>query len=365
VLAFVKRKENAMTTQRLTRALALCAVIALAAGAQQGNYKPYQEKLSDGVVDWDEGWIRADASVPLRHDVPPAQARVEAQRVATVKAQAAALRIALRLPVDSEQRLEAFEALRVHVKGVVAGGRILSEGPQGRDYKLSLRVPINGVSGIVAEVSKVTLPPLEAEPLPPPAPSKPKAPPPVPPASSPGQTEKAQPGSSTVFSSVTVDGIEAGIKPALQPRIVDPQGVPVYSVKTVKRLVAREKTIARYVTPAEASGASPAAWLDPAALSSLPLALAGPPWRIFAQRAPSQRQRGEEGTLMVKAVSSAGPLKADIVVTEETARQLRAAEAASGILSDARVVVVVRADVGGVESRRLMLDSGSRELARR
>ena len=350
-----------MTTQRLTRALALCAVIALAAGAQQGRYKPYQEKLPDGVVDWDEGWIRADASVPLRTDVPSAQARVEAQRVATVKAQAAALRIALRLPVDSEQRLEAFEAIRIRVKGVVAGGRILSEGPAGKDYKLSLHVPINGVSGIVAEVSKVTLPPVEQEPVP----AKPKAPPPAPSETSQGKTEQAPPSSATVFSSVTVDGTEAGIKPALQPRIVDPQGVPVYSVKTVKRLVAREKTIARYVTPSEASGASPAAWIGPEALSSLPLALAAPPWRILAQREPSRRPRGEEGTLMVKAVSSSGPLKADIVVTEETARQMRAAEAASGVLSDAHVVVVVRADVGGVESRRMAVDGGSRELARR
>jgi len=350
-----------MTTQRLTRALALCAVIALAAGAQQGRYKPYQEKLPDGVVDWDEGWIRADASVPLRTDVPSAQARVEAQRVATVKAQAAALRIALRLPIDSEQRLEAFEAIRIRVKGVVAGGRILSEGPAGKDYRLSLHVPINGVSSIVAEVSRVTLPPEEPEPVP----AKPKAPPPAPSETSQGKAEQAPPNSATVFSSITVDGTEAGIKPALQPRIVDPQGVPVYSVKTVKRLVAREKTIARYVTPSEAPGATPAAWIGPDALSSLPLALAAPPWRILAQREPSRRPRGEEGTLMVKAVSSSGPLKADIVVTEETARQLRAAEAASGVLSDAHVVVVVRADVGGVESRRMVVDGGSRELARR
>jgi hypothetical protein len=350
-----------MTTQRLTRALALCAVIALAAGAQQGRYKPYQEKLPDGVVDWDEGWIRADASVPLRTDVPSAQARVEAQRVATVKAQAAALRIALGLPVDSEQRLGGFEALRIRVKGVVAGGRILSEGPAGKDYKLSLHVPINGVSGIVAEVSKMTLPYEEPEPVP----AKPKTPPPAPSETSQGKSEQAPPSSTTAVSSITVDGTEAGIRPALQPRIVDPQGVPVYSVKTVKRLVAREKTIARYVTPSEAPAASPAAWIGPEALSSLPLALAAPPWRLLAQRAPSQRPRGEEGILVVKAVSSSGPLKADIVVTEETARQMRAAEAASGVLSDAHVVVVVRADVGGVESRRMAVDGGSRELARR
>ena len=74
-------------------------------------------------MDWDEGWIRTEQSVPMRRDVPAAQARVEAQRVATVKAQAAALRIAMRLPVNSDQRLESYEALKVHVRGIVAGGQ--------------------------------------------------------------------------------------------------------------------------------------------------------------------------------------------------------------------------------------------------
>ena len=63
----------------------LCAVIALAAGAQQGRYKPYQEKLPDGVVDWDEGWIRADSSVPSAMTRASRPGRMEAQRVATVK----------------------------------------------------------------------------------------------------------------------------------------------------------------------------------------------------------------------------------------------------------------------------------------
>lgn len=352
-----------MATAPLRRIIALCVVLTFCAFAQQSAYRPYQEKLADGVVDWDEGWIRADASVPLRKDVPLAQARVEAQRVAMVKAQAAALRIALRLPVNSEQRLEAFEALRVRVKGIVAGGRVLSEGPKGGNYLLSLHVPINGVSGIVAEVSKVTLPPPEPEPAPQAA--KPKVPATPPPGKSQPQPDGAPTEDSATFSRVVVDGTEAGIRPALQPRIVDPQGQPVYSLKTVSPLVAREKTIARYVTPSEGSGATPAAWLEPSVLSSLPLALAGPPWRLFAQRTPSQRPRGEEGALQVKAISSSGPLRADIVVTEETARRLRAAQVSSSVLSEARVVVVVRADVGGVESRRLTVDTGARELARR
>ena len=162
-----------MKLKRTRRLLALCSLVVLTAVAQQGRYAPYQEKLLDGVVDWDEGWIRTNVEVPLRTGIPPQQARVEAQRVAVIKAQAAALRIAMAVPVNSEQRLESFEALRVRVKGIVAGGQIVSEGLQGQSYKLSLQVPINGVQGIVSEVYKVTVPP--PEPMPPQAAKKPQA----------------------------------------------------------------------------------------------------------------------------------------------------------------------------------------------
>ncbi len=346
-----------MTAKRLSRTFALVALAALAAGAQQGFYKPYQERVSDGIVDWDEGWIRTEQVVTMRKDVPAAQARVEAQRVATVKAQAAALRLAMRLPVNCEQRVESYEALRVHVRGVVAGGKIVSDGVQANDYRVALLVPINGVTGIISEVCKVTLPP---EPAPEPkAPVVKPEPPPA--ASNPAPTNP--PAQMASFASVTVDATEAGAKPALQPRIVDPQGNEIYGVKTVKRVVAQEKTLARYVTPAQGGGAQPSRWLDGGALSRLPLALIEPPSVLFAQREPSGRQRGQDQGLQVKAVSTSGPLKADLVVTAETAKKLR--ESAQGPLSDGKVVVVVRADVGGVESRRFAPASGNVELASR
>jgi hypothetical protein len=347
-----------MRRSRALRMVVLCGLVALLAVAQQGLYTPYQERLTDGVVDWDEGWIQADAVVPLGEGVPPQQAVVQAQRVAMIKAQAAALRIAMRVPVDSERRLESYEALKVRVKGIVAGGEVVSEGQQGRTYRLSLRVPINGVKGLVSEVYAVTAP--VPEPLPDVS-SRPAGqipPPPPKPPELPKAAAKEPPSEKTVarLDSVTVDASDAGVKPALQPRILDTQGNVLYSVKTVKPLVAREKTLARYVRPT-GSGGTESSWADPEGLGPLPLALITPPWRLLAQATtppPPQRPRGGGQTLTVKAVQASGTLKADIVVTEETARKLREAEASSGVLSDAKVIVVVRADVGGVESRRLL-----------
>ncbi len=277
-----------------------------------------------------------------------------------MKAQAEALRIAMRLPVDSESRLESYEALRIHVRGIVAGGEVVSEGISNGTYELSLNVPINGVKGIAAEVAKITLPPPEHDAAPPAeveppsgqggahkqhASSEPEA----------GKEPIQKPGvaSLSAFSSVTVDASETGVKPALQARIVDPDGREVYGAKTVKPLVARERTLARYVTKGDSTGsADNASWLNPDRLGAIPLALISPPQLLLAQRAPSRRPRGSEESLTVRAENAAGKLKADIVVTRETAEKLRKLNEETGALTEGRVVVIVRADVGGVESRK-------------
>jgi len=325
-------------------ALAGLLLLALTTLTGETSLAPYRESLPDGTVDWDAGWIRTEASVPLPSGIPRAQALVESRRTALVKAQAAALRLAMRLPVDAERRLESFEALKVRVRGIVQGGRVLSEETRGDRTVVSLEVPINGVHGIASEVAVVTLPPPEPEP-PPPAPQARSRETPAPP------TPSQPPAASSLasFGDVTVDGRDAGLKPALQMRIVDPQGNEVYGPKTVKPLRAREAMLARYVTaPPEPQGT-----FGPAFSSSPLLTLAVIAWPPLemAQREPTQRPRGEEG-LVVRAAAARGTLRADVVVTEEEAARLREADRQSGLLREGRVRVVVRPDVGGVEGRR-------------
>ncbi len=335
-----------------TVALAGLLLLTLTALTGETPLAPYRETLPDGTVDWDAGWIRTEASVPLTAGVPRAQALVESRRTALVKAQAAALRLAMRLPVDAERRLESFEALKVRVRGVVQGGRILSEETRGDRTVVSLEVPINGVHGIASEVAVVTLPPPEPEPPAPPPQARSRETPPAP-QSPPPQVPAAS--SLASFGTVTVDGRDAGLKPALQMRIVDPQGNEVYGPKTVKPLRAREAMLARYVTaPPEPQGTS---GRPVSSYPSLALALIAWPPLEMAQREPSPRPRGEEG-LVVRAASARGTLRADVVVTEEEAARLREADRQSGLLREGRVRVVVRPDVGGVEGRKVSPSPG-------
>lgn len=331
-------------------ALAGLVLLALTTLSGEPSLAPYRESLPDGTVDWDAGWIRTEASVPLTTGIPRAQALVDSRRTALVKAQAAALRLALRLPVNAERRLESFEALKVRVRGVVQGGRILSEETRGNRTVVSLEVPINGVHGIASEVAVVTLPPPEPEPSEPPAHSL------KPPASPPPAPSQAPPASSLAsFGTVTVDGREAGLKPALQMRIVDPQGNEVYGPKTVKPLRAREAMLARYVTaPPGPQGTFGPVFPSPPYLT---LALIAWPPVERVQRDPTPRPRGEEG-LVLQAAAARGTLRADVVVTEEEAARLREADRQSGVLREGRVRVVVRPDVGGVEGRRRSPSAG-------
>jgi hypothetical protein len=361
--------------------LALALIITVFA-QDEGPYQPYRQKLPDGTVSWYEGWIQARAEVPLMKGLPRNQAQVEAQRTALLKAQAAALRIAMKVPMDADRRLEEFEALKVRVQGVIRGGKVIQEGLAGDTYSLTLEVPISGVNGIVSESYPVMV--AAEETRPPSAPESTTAPPPqataeagqpqpeqkpVPPqASKPapeGQPAKPKVSSLSSFASVRIDATEAGAKPALFPKVKDEKGQPVYSVATVKPDVAKHQTIARYVSPqggSQQTGASPS--LAP---SSLPLAVVDPMRFLLAQGTPPpKRPHGEENVLTIHAVRAEGGLQADLVITPEDAQKLRDAEAANGVLSSGNVVVVVRADVGGVESRLLAAPgSGEVVLSRR
>ena len=358
-----KPRKSRIAPATLVVAMAVVLGLALASFGEVGDDDaPYREKLPDGTVDWYDGVIQANGSAPVLAGQPPAKAKLDAGRVALMKAQAAALRIAMRVPVDSERRLESYEALKVKVRGVVSGGRVISEEQKGKEVFVTLEVPLSGVKGLQAEVLPVYFPEEE----------KAQAPPPKKPAAD-GQKGQvgaqdkepaaAAPAVEAPVSSVVLEASQAGAKPAIFPRIIDTEGNEVYSVKTVGRLNASQRPMARYtgksVGPAHGWGTG----LD--GDYSLPLGMltvGAPVWLAQAQQ--PARKRGGGDALVIRAESAKGSLKADIVVTKEDARRLREAEEKSKVLSESKVVVVLRSDVGGVEGRLVRPGrSGAGELA--
>lgn len=355
-----------MGTRKLLLTTGFVAFFLLTVLAQSAVTGHYRQRLPEGEVNWYEGWIRIPVKVPYAQGVPKAQAKVDARRVAVMKAQAAALRLAMRVPVDADRRLEEFEGLRVKVQGIVRGGKVLDECEAGAGLHITYQVPLSGVQGISSEVVAVLVPELE---LPPPAPEPESSISPPPQAGTPTPTaEPPRPKSRGLssFAAIRVEAEDAGAKPALCPKIVDPEGKPVYSAASVKPEVARTKSIARYVSRDERTeevrpsspwgGTLPLALVDPrrwllAQQQPPPPPPPPPPVPMpkqYEYQAPTLREF-EEQELVVKAVSAKGKLKADLVVTAEDAKKMRAN---ASLLEEANVVVVVRTDVGGVESQK-------------
>ena len=122
--------------------------------------------------------------------------------------------------------------------------------------------------------------------------------------------------------------------------------------------------MARYQTPGGGGGDAHRI-LDPRDLPPC-LGIAAPLFQdLLAQQASPKRRRGGDNPLVIQGTEARGTLKADIVVTEESARKIRQAEASSKVLSEGKVIVVVRSDVGGVEGRRRPLAHSSLEVASR
>ncbi|MEJ2367928.1 MAG: hypothetical protein P8Z49_06175 [Acidobacteriota bacterium] len=366
---------------------ALLAAMLCLLAQDAGNVQPYRQSFPEGTVDWYGGWIETHISVPLGPG-PAAQARLEARRVAVIKAQAAALRLAMKIPLDSSRTLGENQALRVQVRGIVQGGEVTKEGLSRGAYDVTYRVPVSGVKGIVSIAYPVYVQTAPPPPQPPESaptarthqspsaaqeeqPQQPQAqtPPPAPSgseaqegqaegagATSGGPSEKSPLAS---FSDVEIDASGTSAKPALFPQVKDATGKTVYSASSVDPQVAREKTIARYVAPSEEGGGKTISMMD--TLRS-PLACIGV--LLAANAGRPARPRGDH-PLVVKALKAEGRLHADIVITEEAARRIRQLEKKEGLLSKGKVVVVLRSDVGGVESRRLNRDGEALLLGRK
>jgi len=319
-----------------TPVCALLLLLLLAAGTGKG-FAPFRQMLPQAVIDWDEGWIHAEASVPLAKGKPEAQARLDARRVALLKARATALKVVMGVPLDGNRLVEDSQALHVRVKGIVRGSQVVDEALEGRSYRIEVEVPLGGVKGLLSEVYPVYLPS--------PPPPKPKPPRKAPPEEDPvAEAEKPD--------DILIDATGTAVRPAIFPKVVDTDGEPVYEVAAVEPEVARKKTIVRYVTPAGEGAFRPADNARPVP-PALCWASIGPPSILkLAQRSSEGRRRRGARPLTVQAAGSDGSLNADIVVTKETARRLREAEETSGLLSQAKVIVVVKSDVGGVEGRR-------------
>lgn len=280
----------------------LMLMMPLHAGAQNFNSSDAIETVGQGTINWTIGEVYATGiGAPPANAVNPGQARAMAERAAMVVALRNLLETVKGVRVDSETVVEDFvtktDIIRTRVDGIVRGAmpvkkQYLSDGSV--EITVSMRMKGAFLNVIVPETFGSfthVAPPLPPPPVtgrpsparPTPAPERPAETPrpePIRPPAPPAEpVQPAPPSHSTEPSTaqfkggkatgVVIDGRGLGLRPALLPRIVDPQGQEIYVGQVVTRTNAVEQGVAGYAKDVNAAANNFRVTDNPAVLKGL------------------------------------------------------------------------------------------------
>ncbi|MBW2303233.1 MAG: hypothetical protein JRF57_05910 [Deltaproteobacteria bacterium] len=290
--------------------------------------RPFIEAFPNGKTDWDAGYFYGTGKGYLK---PNGDSKARAIKAAEAGALGAILQVAARIRVDDHRTLERLqkEGVILQIRGLihyepVERTFIRKENPY---YQVTYRAPLRGVEGLATKL----LPRLRSGFAPP------------------------RPGQGPFMEDLKEDGPwlvldarglprEAGIQPALFPRILTEEGETVSDMETVDQEALTRRGMARYVVSEEPLRDSRGS--IGGALFSLLQHILGPD-PAFAQGTHKRKKRGR---YIIKRVKGAeGLLRTNLVISERDAKDLRAEDAASGILKQCRVIVVVSGSIGGIE----------------
>ncbi len=325
--------------------LVLSFLLSAPAGAQTFSRSDAIETVGQGTINWTVGEVYATGiGAPPANAVNPAQARAMAERAAMVVALRNLLETVKGVRVDSETVVEDFvtksDVIRTRVDGIVRGAmpvrkQYLSDGSV--EITVGMRMKGAFLDVVVPETFgsfthvPPSPPPARPAPTPPPPPppvtgrpSPPPAPPaepvrPEPPAPQVRPTEPPQPPpaagggpATTEFkggkaTGVVIDGRGLGLRPALLPRIIDPQGQEIYVGQVVTRTNAVEQGVAGYAKDVNAA---------------------------------ANNFRVTDNPAVMKGLRASGAARTDIVLSGSDAQMLRDLGRKGDFLQFCRVIIV-------------------------
>lgn len=301
------------------------AVVVTAFGALPGAVDaqswtaPRPSDVVQSGVNWTTGFINATgrgaaSDADMRRG--PQYARARAIEAGTVKARAELLAIVKGVRIDSEKvisdQMVASDVVRERVEGFIRGARAVEVKELGDGvFEVTVAIRATGdLAQFVLPTAASAVPPAPAPPLPPAvAPPTPPVPPvaaPAPPGPVPAAPAPAL--QAVVFSGLVVDARGLGVKPAMAPKILSEGGQEVYGFSVVSR-----------------------DWL-------IQQGMVGYSKDLTAAQA---HERVTNRPLTVKAVSTAGANKTDVVISNPDAKLILGSAGNLGFLEKARVVVVV------------------------
>ena len=247
------------------------------------------DSMPNGSVNWSAGIIQAKGiGAPPESFYGKPQARPMAMRAAQLDAYRNLLEITQGVRVNSTTLVKNYvtenDIIMTKVEGLVKGAQVLNtEYMSDGTVEVTLRMSLNG------DLAQVILPPAVGgnTPLPPAAPETP---------------------SPAVYTGLVVNAKGLGAKPAMAPKIMDPEGREVYGSAYVSREYAVAQGMSGYAKQVESASAN---------------------------------ERVTDNPLVVKGVKTEGPGQCDIVISSADAGMLKSAAENLSFLEKCRVMIVV------------------------
>jgi hypothetical protein len=259
----------------------------------------WTEKIGQGAVNWSAGYIEAvGIGAPPDRTIGKANARPMALRAARVDAYRNLLEITKGVRVDSATTVKDFtvesDVINTQVDGLVKGAVVvdqqyMSDGT----VEIRLRMPLYGSLSqimIPASIEKRKLvPPPEPPAVRPPIVAAPAAPP-------------------MAYTGLVVDARGIHARPAMSPRIFDESGKEVYGSANVDREYAVQQGMSGYARDLTAA---------------------------------QSNQRVTNSPVTVKALNTSGAGKADLIISNADAQQIRASTENASFMKKCRVMIVL------------------------
>ena len=275
----------------LTLVLALLAVAGLAvaqdtAADANASAEVYVQEAQGGEVNWNNGMITAKGVFTP----PGGMSRGMAERAATVIARRNLLEIIKGVQIDSTttvQNTMVNDVVVSQVRGFLQNTMQLNTA-----YMSDGAVEITVGMKLHGAFSNVVMPG--------PVSFKAKAP-----AAAPAQKAPAQPGA---YTGLVVDARGLSVRPAMNPRILDEEGMELYGTTVVDREFAIRQGMAGYAKAPERAMANPR--------------VAGNP-------------------MLVTATGVSGRARTDLIIPKDTADAIRAQQESGGYLGQARVMILL------------------------
>lgn len=288
----------------------------------------YVQTFENGKVNWQTGLVTATGiGAPPATAVNMAQARAMAVRAATVVARRNLLEVLKGVQIDSTTTVQNYmvtnDIIISRVQGFLQNSQVLdiaymSDGSVEVTVGVSLR---GGLADVLLPPTipfgtKIQKPERLTPPTPPVAPSQPQVNVPQPPVVAP-QPPQVQPEPTPampapqpemVYTGLIVDARGLGARPAMSPKIYDENGQEVYGSAFVSREYAIQQGMAGYAKDLEKAKSNPR-------VANMPF--------------------------VAKAVQVKGKGKADLVIDNASANQLRALSQKQSFLEKCKVMIIL------------------------